>query len=130
MIQTVLLLSSLLMVSEQTRELSVSGSREVLEGDPETASVDAHGQIGMGPTLVELGKPTDKPITTLIAGPQGSILAGTAGGGILRIDASGKSTVLAKSEEIVTALASVNGKILAGLSSGRVVSVGADGKLN
>src|SRR5688572_9194057 len=115
--------------AEPTRELSVSGSREVLEGDPESASVDAHGLIGMGPTIVELGKGSDRPITTMIAGPGGTVIAGTAGGGIIRIDAAGKTTQLVKlGDEIVTALALSGNTILAATSAGKVSAIAADGK--
>jgi hypothetical protein len=110
--------------AEPTRELSVSGSREVLEGDPESASVDAHGQILMGSMIVELGKVTERPITTLVAGANNTVLVGTAGGEIVRVDAAGKPSVLAKAEnEIVTALA-VNGTaIYAATSGGKIYAV-------
>lgn len=110
--------------AEQTRELSVSGSREVLDGDPESASIDAHGQISMGSVLVELGKASERPITALIAGANNTVLAGTAGGEIIRVDAAGKPTVLAKAEnEIVTALASNGAAIYAATSGGKVYAV-------
>jgi sugar lactone lactonase YvrE len=110
--------------AEPTRELSVSGSREVLDGDPETASIDAQGQISMGPTVVELGKASDRPITVMIAGPNNTVLAGTAGGAIVRIDAAGKAAQIAKAEnEIVTALALAGPKIYAATSGGKIYSV-------
>lgn len=124
MLITLIVSLTLSISGEPTRELSVSGSREVLEGDPETASVDPHGQISMGPTIVELGKASDRPITTMIAGPQGTVLAGTAGGAILRIDAAGKATQVAKAEnEIVTALAMSGAKIFAATSGGKIYTV-------
>lgn len=110
--------------AEPTRELSVSGSREILEGDPESAGVDARGRVTMGPTVVELGKASDRPITAMVAGPNNTVLAGTAGGAILRIDAAGKATQLAKAEnEIVTALALSGAKIYAGTSGGKIYTV-------
>jgi hypothetical protein len=122
-------IASSLAEAEPTRELVISGPREVLEGDPETASVDAHGQITMGPQLVELGKVADRPIMSLLAGPQGVLYAGTANGGILRITAGGEAKQIAKADDlVVTALAMYKGTLHAANGpDGRVLSVGTDG---
>src|SRR5690242_13013045 len=87
--------------AEPTRELSISTPREMLEGDPETASIDPHGQITVGLEIAPLGRASDRAITALIAGPEGTLYAGTAGGEIVRATAKGEIKVLAKERDRV-----------------------------
>lgn len=116
--------------AEATRELSISGPREVLDGDPETASIDAHGEITMGPQVVELGHISERTIVTLISGPGGATYAGTANGKALRVGAGGESKVLFTQEGLVaSALAFYKGTLHVALSpDGKVLALGADGK--
>lgn len=115
---------------EPTRALGVSGPAEVLEGDPETAGVDAHGQITMGPQVVELARVSERAIVSMLSGPDGVLYAGTAGGGLVRVTPGGESKVIAPADElVVSALAIHEGRLLAGTGpNGRVLSVDDNGK--
>lgn len=117
--------------AEPTRELMLRGPTEILEGDPETASVDARGQLTMGPQLVELGRVTDRPIVSMVAGPKGVLHAGTAGGGVLELGATGAAKVVTPADGlVVSALAWVKGTLHVATSpDGKIVSLGADGKV-
>jgi hypothetical protein len=124
------LLSSSSAIAEQTRELSVSGPREILDGDPETASVDAHGQITMGRELAMLGKASDRGIVSLILA-NGAIYTGTAGGTVIRAAMTGGDVkTIAKMENlVVSALVFHQGKLYAATSpDGDIVTIEADGK--
>lgn len=123
------LLSPRVALAEPTRELSLSGAKEILEGDPESASVDAHGRVTLGPNVVELARAADHPILSLVAGPGGVVFAGTAGGGVLRISPGGETKVLAPLDGlVVSALQLVRGTLYAATSpDGKIVSIGMDG---
>lgn len=112
--------------AEPTLELRVSGAADVLEGDPESTSVDARGVIRAGLAATQLPGGVDAPITALLVAG-GGVLAGTSGGGLHRFDlATGKATPALKAEKLViTALAAHQGKILAATGpDGRIVAVG------
>ncbi len=91
--------------AEPTLELRVSGPTEIFAGDPESASLDANGEIGMGPVKASLAKLDGHPVVSMV--PVGKrVYAGTAGGGVIEIDAGGRTkTVLAAEKLVVTALA-------------------------
>lgn len=112
-------------LAEPTLELSISGPDEVFAGDPRSASVDAQGQITMGPRSVELARAGDRPVVSMLPGDGGRIFVGTAGGGLLEVDARGKTRQLLKRETLViSALAQVRGKLYAATSpDGRIMSV-------
>lgn len=116
--------------AEPTLELSVSGPREVFEGDPESTSLDAQGRITMGPTVVDLTKGTDHPIVTMYPGRNGSVYAGTAGGGLLSIDAGGRvSVVFERKDESVSAIVGLGGQIYAAtIPDGQILRVDGDKK--
>ncbi|MEQ9498909.1 MAG: hypothetical protein RIT81_18665 [Deltaproteobacteria bacterium] len=113
--------------AEPTLELSVSGPKEVFEGDPASTSLDAQGQIHMGPTLVDLTKGTDHPIVTMHPSASGGAYAGTAGGGLLSVSAGGRVTTLFEaSKESVSAIARLGGKVYAAtIPDGSIVRVEA-----
>ena len=90
--------------AEPTLELRVSGPREVLPGDPETASVDAQGRITMGPRVIELTQTGDHPVVSLAADTKGTIYAGTAGGGLKVIRSGGQKRQWLKDEPLVILL--------------------------
>ena len=117
--------------AEPTRELSVRGPKEVLDGDPESASVDAQGRISLGLAVADLAKGSDRAVVNMVAGPKGEIYAGTAGGGLLRIGAGGEVKVLDQAEGmVISALAVHAGKVYAATSpDGQVFTVNADGSL-
>lgn len=112
-------------LAEPTLELSISGPREIFQGDPESASVDAHGQITMGPRTFDLARVGDRPVVSLLPGKGGIIYVGTAGGGLLEINARGKTRrLLDKETLVISALAQVRGKLYAATSpDGRILSV-------
>jgi hypothetical protein len=115
--------------AEPTRELSISGPREVLEGDPESASVDAHGNITMGLELLELGKASDRGVTAMTPGDKGVVYAGTAGGGVVRVGQSGDAKVISKADNlVVSALAYAKGTLYAATSpDGKIERIEASG---
>src|SRR5688572_3080382 len=85
-------------LAEPTLELRVSGTTEIYEGDPESASLDARGVIGLGPVLTPVAASIGAPVTILRAGAS-SIYAGTAGAGLIEVDASGKTRTLLATEK-------------------------------
>lgn len=117
--------------AEPTREVRVAGPKPILEGDPETSSVDAQGWITMGPSLVALGKPSEKPITCLALGDAGAILAGTAGGGVLRLSGTGESKLLTRAEDKIVShiLVAAGATYVATNPDGKVSFLNKDGSL-
>ncbi len=111
--------------AEPTRELSISGPAEVLPGDPETASVDAHGRITMGPQAVELARTGERPIVSMVTGDGGVVYVGTAGGGLVEVNAAGKTRQLLEQEKLViSALAHDRGTLFAATSpDGKIVAL-------
>lgn len=92
--------------AEPTRELYISDAKEVFEGDPVSTSLDAQGHISAGPLLRELVGRSDQAVLTMKPGPRGTLLVGTAKGKLLRIDAEGKSRVIAqRAGKAITAIA-------------------------
>lgn len=114
--------------AEPTLELRVSGPGEIFEGDPESASLDARGTIGMGPVLTPVVPSVGAPVTTLRAGAS-AIYAGTAGAGLIEVDAAGKTRTLLPSEKgLITAIEVHDGAVHAATSpDGAIVRVGNDG---
>lgn len=95
-----------LLRAEPTRELYISDAEEVFQGDPVSTSLDAQGRISAGPVLTELAPRSDHAVLAMDAGPRGTLYVGTAQGGLIRIDARGKSQVVAKTDgKAVTAVA-------------------------
>lgn len=68
--------------AEPTRELSVSGPKEILEGDPESTSVDALGRVGPGPVTAVVAPGDQHPVLAAAVGPNGTLELGTAQGGL------------------------------------------------
>lgn len=124
---TSLLLAAMpaLAFAEPTRELSVSGPKEVNAGDPITTSVDAQGRISMGPTQVDVAKKIGHPIVTMIPGPRGGVYAGTAGGGLLSVDAGGRVTTMFEAKKLsVSAIVQSGGTLYAAtIPSGQILQV-------
>lgn len=115
--------------AEPTLELRVSGPQEVFAGDPESSSVDARGVIGLGPPITKLAQVGGAPITSLVATDR-AMFAGTAGGGLFRIEpGAGAKSLINGDKVIYSALALHEGKLFAATSpDGRIVSIEADGK--
>jgi hypothetical protein len=124
-----LVLSAAAARAEPTLELYIQGPDEVLQGDPESSSVDAQGRISMGPDLVDLAPGVDRPVVSLVAGASG-VYAGTAGGGLLRLTAGRQAKVLVPFPgQVVSALAQDKGGLYAATSpDGDIVRVDGAGK--
>jgi hypothetical protein len=101
-------LSSVPAFAEQTLELKVSGPSEIFSGDPESSSVDARGRVGMGPVVTKLWSSQDAPITALIA-TERATFAGTAGGGLHRIEAGGAVKRVLEAEKLVVGAITLSG---------------------
>lgn len=117
--------------AESTLELYIRGAAEVFQGDPESSSVDAEGRISTGPVLVDVADGLDHPVVSMVAGERGSIYAGTAGGGLVRITSAGVAKSLASFEgQIVSALAMHQGQLYAATApDGAIVAVSDAGKV-
>jgi len=104
---------------------------EFLKGDVDNLSIDAHGQLTLGP-VTELVYETSAPfLWSMIAAPDGSLFVGTGNEGkVFRIDAQGKGAVFFDSTELEAhALAlAPNGGVYVGTSpDGRIYKVDRGG---
>ncbi|MBI2376659.1 MAG: hypothetical protein HYV07_21865 [Deltaproteobacteria bacterium] len=92
--------------AEPTYELKVMGAREIFPGDPETSSVDARGQVMMGPKVSTLSRLDQPVVASTLEGNE--LVIATADGRLVRIDSKGKLTQLSGPDEklVITALAS------------------------
>jgi hypothetical protein len=104
---------------------------EFLKGDVDNLSIDAHGQLTLGP-VTELVYETSAPfLWSMIAAPDGSLLVGTGNEGkVFRIDAQGKGALFFDSTELEAhALAlAPNGGVYVGTSpDGRIYKVDRGG---
>ncbi|HSP06611.1 MAG TPA: SMP-30/gluconolactonase/LRE family protein, partial [Acidobacteriota bacterium] len=70
-------------------------------GDPRSVSINSDGEILLAPQLKKLYEGSDAIIWQLLADSKGNLLAATGNDGrVLRIDTSGKSTVLLDTNEL------------------------------
>jgi len=105
---------------------------EFLKGDVDNLSIDAHGQLTLGP-VTELVYETSAPfLWSMIAAPDGSLFVGTGNEGkVFRIDAQGKGALFFDSTELEAhALAlAPNGGVYVGTSpDGRIYKVDRSGE--
>ncbi|MBK8013482.1 MAG: hypothetical protein IPK13_19270 [Deltaproteobacteria bacterium] len=116
------------LLAEPTRELSIQGPKEVFAGDPLSTSVDARGQISMGFETSDLAKLADYPVSSMVANEQGTLFAGTVGGGIHQILPNGTTKALDAEEKLMfSALAIARGRLFAATSPSGTVKVLTDG---
>ena len=102
----------------------VSTQGEFLKGDVENLSIDANGQLVLGPAT-ELVYETSAPfLWTMLAAPDGSVYVGTGNEGkVFRVDAQGRGSLFFDSAELeVHALA-------AAPDGGVYVATSPDGKI-
>ena len=104
---------------------------DFLKGDVENLSIDATGQLTLGP-ITELVYETSAPfLWSMIAAPDGALLVGTGNEGkVFRIDAQGKGALFFDSTELEAhALAPApNGGVYVGTSpDGRIYKVDRSG---
>src|SRR5437868_3914092 len=92
---------------------------ESLKGDVENLSIDAHGQLTLGP-VTELVYETSAPfLWSMIPAPDGSLFVGTGNEGkVFRIDPQGKGSLFFDSAELEAhaVAAAPNGGIYVGTS--------------
>ncbi len=101
--------------AEPTLNLILSGPREILAGDPKTASVDASGRITLGWQLQDRTEALGYPVLGLSRGPQKGIYVGTAGGGLVLVSPKGKKRTLDGTGELaICALAQVGRELYYG----------------
>ena len=94
--------------AEPTRQLYISDPDEVRMGDPVSTSIDAQGQVTVGPTIEPEGKPTGRPMTALAADGR-TFFVGTAGGGLSQIAGKKRTSMLEAKDKVVTAVLSNDG---------------------
>jgi len=104
---------------------------DFLKGDVDNLSIDAHGQLTLGP-VTELVYETSAPfLWSMVAAPDGSLFIGTGNEGkVFRVDAQGKGSMFFDSAELEAhALAlAPNGGIYVGTSpDGKIYKVDRNG---
>src|SRR3954452_2926967 len=111
---------------------TVSTQADFLKGDVEDLSIDSDGRVFLGPSATRLADTAAPFLWTLLAGPDGSLFAGTGNEGqVLRIARDGKvSTFFDAAELEVHALApALNGGLYVATSpDGKIYQVGSDGQ--
>jgi len=108
-----------------------ASQNDFLKGDVENLSIDAHGQLTLGP-ITELVYETSAPfLWSMIAAPDGTLFVGTGNEGkVFHIDAQGKGSLFFDSTELEAhALAPApNGGLYVGTSpDGRIYKVDRSG---
>jgi hypothetical protein len=111
---------------------TVSTQADFLKGDVTDLSIDADGRVFLGPSTAQLAETSAPFLWTLVAGPDGTLFAGTGNEGkVLKLGRDGKTSDFFDAPEMeVHALAPApNGGLYVGSSpDGKIYRVGADGK--
>jgi hypothetical protein len=110
---------------------TVATQADFLKGDVENLSIDSDGRVFLGPATSQVAETSAPFLWTLLAGPDGTLWAGTGNEGqVLKIARDGKtSTFFDSSEMEVHAIAPApNGGLYVGTSpDGKIYQVAADG---
>jgi hypothetical protein len=110
----------------------IATQSEFLKGDVQNLSIDQYGRLTLGPELKQSGESSTPFLWALIAGPDGSVFAGSGNDGqVYRFTADGKRTVFFDAPELeVHALASApDGSLYVGTSpDGKIYKVTAKGQ--
>jgi WD40 repeat protein len=110
---------------------TVSTQADFLKGDVEDLSIDSDGRVFLGPTASVLAETAAPFLWEIVAGPDGSVWAGSGNEGqVLRVSSDGKLTTFFDAAELeVHALAPApNGGLYVGTSpEGKVYHVDAKG---
>src|SRR5438105_2666032 len=105
---------------------------EFLKGDVENLSIDAHGQLTLGPVTDVVYETSAPFLWSMISAPDGTLFVGTGNEGkVFRIDPQGKGSVFFDSTELEAhALAlAPNGGLYVGTSpDGRIYKVDRNGQ--
>jgi outer membrane protein assembly factor BamB len=109
----------------------VSTEPDFMRGDFENLTVDAYGRLRLGPTASVVYEATAPFLWTVIAGPDGTVYAGSGDEGqVYRIDSAGRSALFFDADQLtVNALAlAPGGALYVGTSpDGRIYRVEPDG---
>ncbi|HYT75349.1 MAG TPA: hypothetical protein VEL79_11410 [Vicinamibacterales bacterium] len=110
---------------------TVSTQPDFLKGDVSNLSIDGDGRVSLGPATAQLAETSAPFLWTLLAGPDGSLWAGTGNEGqVLKISRDGKASKFFDAAEMeIHALAPApNGGLFVGSSpDGKIYRVAADG---
>ncbi|HEY2435126.1 MAG TPA: hypothetical protein VGI12_20825 [Vicinamibacterales bacterium] len=110
---------------------TVSTQADFLKGDVDNLSIDGDGRVFPGPAITQIAETAAPFIWTLLAGPDGTLWAGTGNEGqVLKVGRDGKTSTFFDAPEIeVHAIAPApNGGLYVGTSpDGRIYEVAADG---
>jgi hypothetical protein len=110
---------------------TVSSQADFLKGEVEDLSIDSDGRVFLGPAASVLGETSAPFLWSIVAGPDGSLLAGSGNEGkVLKISKDGKVTTFFDAAELeVHAIAPApnGGLYVASSPDGKIYSVAADG---
>ena len=110
---------------------TVSSQADFLKGDVEDLSIDSDGRMFLGPAASVLGETSAPFLWGVVAGPDGSLLAGSGNEGkVLKIAKDGKVSTFFDSAELevhAIAPAANGGFYVATSPDGRIYLVAADG---
>lgn len=111
---------------------TVSTQADFLKGDVQNLSIDSDGRVSIGPAATQLTDTAQPFVWTILAGPDGTLWAGTGNQGqVLRVARDGKTSVFFDAAEMeVHALAPApNGGLYVGTSpDGKIYEVSGEGK--
>jgi hypothetical protein len=110
---------------------TVSSQADFLKGDVEDLSIDADGRMFLGPAASVVGETSAPFLWSIVAGPDGSLLAGSGNEGkVLKVTRDGKVTTFFDATELevhAIAPAPQGGLYVATSPDGKIYSVAADG---
>lgn len=111
---------------------TVSTQADFLKGDVQNLSIDSDGRVSIGPAATQLADTAQPFVWTVLAGPEGTLWAGTGNQGqVLRVGRDGKTSVFFDAAEMeVHALAPApDGGLYVGTSpDGKIYEVSGAGK--
>jgi hypothetical protein len=127
----IIALAMLPLSASSAKFFQVATQADFLKGDVESLSIDGHGQLTLGPAT-ELVYETAAPfLWSLVAGPDGSLFAGTGNEGkVFKVDPQGKGSLFFDAAELEAhALAPApDGGLYVGTSpDGKIYKVDRDG---
>jgi hypothetical protein len=110
---------------------TVSTQADFLKGDVENLSIDSDGRVFLGPATTQVAETSAPFLWTLLAGPDGTLWAGSGNEGqVLKIARDGKTSTFFDAQEMeVHAIAPApgGGLYVATSPDGKIYQVGADG---
>src|SRR3954466_12994558 len=114
------------------KSFQAATQNEFLKGDVENLSIDAHGQLTLGPVTDVVYETSAPSLWSMLAPPDGPLVVGTGNEGkVFRIDPQGKGSLFFDSTELeahALALAPNGGLYIGTSPDGRVYKVDRSGK--